>query len=60
MKMNTGVRNTEIPQSTRCVDMSSLFYNSQFNTTSHGKLLKKMKQAFEKVTSVLRIFYSVL
>jgi hypothetical protein len=53
VNMSRRTRNIPTQQSTRYVGMHLLFYNSQFDSTSHEKLLKKLKQEFEKVISVL-------
>ncbi|GFG28408.1 hypothetical protein Cfor_11336 [Coptotermes formosanus] len=47
--MSRRTRNIQTNQSARCVGIHLLFYNSQFNTTSHEKLLKKLKQEFAKL-----------
>jgi hypothetical protein len=49
VNMSRRTKNIQTHQSTGCVGIHLLFYNAQFNTTSHEKLLKKLKKEFEKV-----------
>jgi hypothetical protein len=49
MSRRTRNRSGALQESTRCVGVHALFNNSQFNSTSHEKLLKKLTQEFEKV-----------
>jgi hypothetical protein len=58
VNMSRQTRNTESHQSSKCVGINLLFYDSQFNSIKHNELIKKLTLHFEKVISVSRIFIS--